>query len=317
MAKRTRSPKTSPRRTARSSTKKTPARRAKAARASRAKARATAAPAPKTKTRTLRLFQVDAFTGRLFHGNAAGVVVLKQWLAPEVMQSIAAENNLSETAFVVPTGKQGRVARFGIRWFTPAVEVDLCGHATLASAHVLWEHLKLRADRIAFESPSGTLGVHHEDGIYELDFPARAGERVNNSRALARVLGREPAEVFKDRDYLAVFENRRDVHELDPDFGAIAAMSEVQGIVVTAPGSGHDFVSRYFAPRAGVDEDPATGSTHCMLVPYWAARLKRPNLTSHQVSRRGGEFFCEHRGDRVGIAGRCVTYLDGSIRVPA
>jgi PhzF family phenazine biosynthesis protein len=264
--------------------------------------------------RRLVLFQVDAFTNRPFHGNAAGVVVLDHWLDSEVMQRIAEENNLAETAFIAPVTRDG-VARFGIRWFSPTMEIDLCGHATVASAHVLWEHLRLTGSKIVFESRSGPLPVTREGEWIELDFPARPGEPVQETRRLARALGREPAEVFKARDYLAVFDNKRDVHEVAPDFAAVRDL-DCLGVIVTAPGAGHDFVSRFFVPRAGNDEDPATGSSHCTLVPYWARRLGKRRLTSHQVSRRGGEFRCEDRGDRVGIAGRAVTYMEGTIAVP-
>lgn len=284
------------------------AKKAKAARAGKPVARA-AAPAQR-----LVLFHVDAFTNRPFHGNGAGVVVLDRWLDAGVMQQIAAENNLAETAFIAPQKGGDGAARFGIRWFSPTIEVDLCGHATIASAHVLWNHLGFKGRRIVFECGNGPLPVSREGEWIELDFPARPGEAVKDTRRLARALGCEPVEVYKARDYLAVFDNKRDVHELTPDFAAIREL-DAFGVIVTAPGAGHDFVSRFFVPKAGIDEDPATGSSHCTLVPYWSRRLGKKSLTGHQVSRRGGEFKCEHRGDRVGIAGRAVTYMEGTIAV--
>jgi PhzF family phenazine biosynthesis protein len=304
--------KAAPKRAAKKATTRTRVNRAQpATRATPSKRPPTAAPPLPPAKRRLIVFHVDAFTNRPFHGNGAGVIVLDRWIDADLMQSIAAEHNLAETAFLAPM-KRDAGACFGIRWFSPAMEIDLCGHATIAGAHVLWRHLGLPGDRIVFESASGPLPVRRRGEWIELDFPARPGERVNETRRLARALGREPVEVLKSRDYLAVFENKRDVHELTPDFAAIRDL-DCLGVIVTAPGAGHDFVSRFFVPRAGIDEDPATGSSHCTLVPYWAARLGKRLLTAHQVSRRGGEFRCEHRGDRVGIAGRAVTYMEGTL----
>lgn len=263
---------------------------------------------------TLVVFHVDAFTNRPFHGNGAGVMVLDEWLDAELMQQIAAENNLAETAFIAPQKARDGTARFGIRWFSPTIEIDLCGHATIASAHVLWQHLGLNGNRIVFESGSGPLPVTRRGEWIELDFPARPGEPVKDTRRLARALGREPVEVFRARDYLAVFDNKRDVHELTPDIAALRDL-DAFGVIVTAPGAGHDYVCRFFVPKGGIDEDPATGSTHCTLVPYWSKRLGKRTLTAHQVSKRGGEFKCEDRGDRIAIAGRAVTYMEGTIAV--
>ncbi len=264
----------------------------------------------------LPFFQVDAFTSRLFHGNPAGIVLLEKWLPEATMQMIAAENNLAETAFVTPVGaKSGRgKARLGIRWFTPKVEVDLCGHATLAAAHVLWRHVGIEAETLLFDSASGPLSVVREGELLVLDFPSRPGRKVDEQRVLAAALGREPTEVYQGEFLMAVFENKRDIHEMDPDFLAIAALM-TKGVIVTAPGAGHDFVSRFFAPALGIDEDPVTGAAHCTLTPYWSERLGKKRLTAHQVSARGGELFCELHGDRVHIGGRAVTYLDGRIRV--
>lgn len=291
--------------------KKAPARAATAKRKARAEKPGPPRPAPRQR---LVLFHVDAFTSRPFHGNPAGVLVLDQWLDDRVMQQVAAENNLSETAFVAPVKGRDGAACFGIRWFSPTIEIDLCGHATIASAHVLWEHLGLKGNRIVFESKSGPLPVARRGEWIELDFPSRPGDPVKDTRRLARALGREPVEVFRARDYLAVFDNKRDVHELTPDIAALRDL-DAFGVIVTAPGAGHDYVCRFFVPKGGIDEDPATGSTHCTLVPYWSKRLGKRTLTAHQVSKRGGEFKCEDRGGRIAIAGRAVTYMEGTIAV--
>lgn len=263
--------------------------------------------------RTLPFYLVDAFTRRLFHGNGAGVVLLdKAWPSDEVMLAIAAENKQAETAFVLrgPSGKHK------LRWFTPEIEMDLCGHATLAAAHVLWQHENEKATTLVFASPSGPLPVRRDAERIVLDFPARPGKPVPVTPGLCAALGRTPVEAFQARDLLVVFDNKRDVHELSPDLWKLSQVDAL-GIIVTAPGAGHDFVSRFFAPRAGVPEDPVTGSAHCTLVPYWAQRLGKKTLTAHQVSRRGGELFCELAGKRVHIAGHAVTYLQGAIRLPA
>lgn len=268
------------------------------------------------------IWQVDAFTRRAFHGNPAAVVPLTtRWPSDELMQSIAMENNLAETAFVLPASAAGMadVADHAIRWFTPVREVQLCGHATLASAHVLFEHLGFEGRAIRFHSPrSGALGVTREaDGLLVLDFPQITVEPAEITPSLVAALGRRPAELYSGEKYLAVFENKRDVHELTPDMRALA-MIPATGIICTAPGAGHDFVSRFFAPAAGIDEDPVTGSAHCVLAPYWAARLGKKHLTAHQVSRRGGELTCEVTDSgRVKIAGHAVTFLEGKIRVPS
>jgi PhzF family phenazine biosynthesis protein len=268
-------------------------------------------PARAAKASSLPMYLVDAFTRRRFHGNAAGVVVLpKSWLPTETMQAIAAENNQAETAFVL----RGSGGRHKIRWFTPTIEMDLCGHATLAAAHVLWDHEKEKAKKLVFSSASGNLPVERRGDLIVLDFPSRPGKPVPVTPAMCAALGRTPVEAYQDRDLMLVFENKREVHELEPDLWKIAQMDAL-GVIVTAPGAGHDFVSRFFAPRAGVPEDPVTGSAHCTLVPYWAARLKRSIVSGHQVSRRGGELFCELVGKRVHIGGHAVTYFAGTITV--
>lgn len=254
-------------------------------------------------------YQVDAFTGSLFAGNPAGVAILSEWLADDVMQSIAAENNLAETAFVVSRG-----ASFDLRWFTPEMEVDLCGHATLAAAHVLFTHLGYRNVSMEFQTRSGLLAVTRSESLLTLDFPSRPALPCETPAGLVEGLGSEPLEVYKSRDYLAVFESEEAVRGLRPKMDILAKLPSL-GIIVTAPGHAWDFVSRFFAPAAGVPEDPVTGSAHCTLIPYWAKRLKRSQLQALQVSKRGGELFCAERGERVAISGRAVTYSTGFLHL--
>jgi len=257
----------------------------------------------------IRYYQVDAFTDHVFGGNPAGVCLLTDWLPDQVLQSIAAENNLAETAFVVQ-----RDSCFDLRWFTPELEIDLCGHATLASAHVIFRHLGYRASDIRFQTRSGILTVSREGERLTLDFPARPPVPCDAPPDLSAGLGATPVTVGKARDYLAVFESEVAVRNLQPDMAALMRLDSL-GVIATAPGKDCDFVSRFFAPRAGVPEDPVTGSAHCTLIPYWAERLGRTKLHARQVSQRGGELFCEHRDDRVGIGGHAVTYSSGFLHV--
>jgi len=265
--------------------------------------------APTTGQDRIPMFVVDAFADRIFTGNPAAVCLLEQWLPDPVLRSIAAENNLSETAFVVRHASQQ-----ALRWFTPEVEVDLCGHATLAAAHVLFRHEGCPDETLRFETRSGMLSVTRDDDWICLDFPSRPPEDCGIPDDLVTGLGRAPIQVQRSRDYLTVFETEAEVRGLSPDFAALARVDSL-GVIATAPGDTCDFVSRFFAPRAGIPEDPVTGSAHCTLIPYWAARLGRTELRARQVSRRGGELRCEDRGDRVGILGRAVTYSVGSIRI--
>ncbi len=263
----------------------------------------------------LPLYWVDAFTDKTFHGNPAGVVPLATWPEAALMQRIAFENGLAETAFFVRTGPD----RFHLRWFTPELEMDLCGHATLASAFVVFHHLGQAGERIVFDSRSGPLTVTRlPGGRLELDFPSRPPVQcaaADIPPTLLPGLGRTPQWIGKARDYFCIYPDVESVLALKPDFMALNQI-DVIGIIVTAPGrDGIDFVSRFFAPRAGVPEDPVTGSAHCTLIPYWAQRLGRNQLRARQVSPRGGELFCELRGDRVGIAGQAVLYLRGEIEV--
>lgn len=255
------------------------------------------------------LYQIDAFTGRLFAGNPAAVCPLESWLEDGQLQAIAAENNLSETAFLVARGD-----RYHLRWFTPKVEVDLCGHATLASAYVVFSYLKPSTAVVAFETRSGELTVRREGELLAMDFPARPPERCEPPPGLFKALGKEPRETWKSRDYMVLYESEDDVRGLEPDMSALARV-EMFAVIVTAPGREADFVSRFFAPAGGVPEDPVTGSAHCTLVPYWAERLGKTEFHALQVSPRGGELFCELRGERVIIRGRAVRYLEGTIFV--
>ena len=257
----------------------------------------------------LPLYQVDAFTSRLFGGNPAAVVVLDDWLPDDVLASIAAENNLAETAYVIP-----RPDTLPLRWFTPKVEVDLCGHATLATADVLFRHRYPAQKRLVFETRSGQLTVTRRNELLSMDFPSRPGTPVPVSDALVSALGRRPREAYLARDLMAVFDAESDVRDLEPDLQRLWAV-DAFAVIVTAPGTEVDFVSRFFSPRAGIPEDPVTGSSHCTLTPYWAQRLGKTELTARQLSRRGGELYCRLRGDRVDIAGRAVEYLRGEITV--
>ncbi len=257
----------------------------------------------------IRQYQVDAFASRPFEGNPAAVCLLDAWLDDALLQSIAEENNLSETAFLVPTDPG-----FELRWFTPVAEVDLCGHATLASAHVLFEHAGFSGEQVHFATRSGPLTVQRSGPLLEMDFPAKPPSPCAAPPGFARALGREPLEVLVADDFVAVFESEAAVLELTPDMGLLAAIGR-RGICVTAPGESHDFVSRFFAPRLGIPEDPVTGSAHCQLAPYWAARLGRQRLQARQVSRRGGLVGCELRGDRVILSGKAVTIMEAVIRL--
>lgn len=254
----------------------------------------------------LDLYQVDAFAARPFGGNPAAVVPLADWLDDGVLQAIALENNLSETAFFVR-----RDGRYDLRWFTPTVEVDLCGHATLASAHVILNHLDPEATRVDFESKSGPLAVTRDGELLTLDFPAKPPQPVEDP-AVAAALGAPPLELLRADKTLAVLESEAAVRAAKPDLAVVAGLKG-DGLIVTAPGEEVDFVSRYFAPHAGIPEDPVTGSAHCVLTPYWAERLGKQELSAWQVSARGGELFCRLAGERVLISGRVAPYLQGRI----
>ncbi len=252
------------------------------------------------------LYQIDAFADRAFAGNPAAVMPLEHWLPDAVMQAIAAENNLSETAFFVREGDGYR-----IRWFMPVGEIDLCGHATLASAFVVLTELEPGRDRVAFESMSGPLAVTREGERFCLDFPMRAPNPVPCPAGLSEALGVPVKEAWLTRDLFALLEDEAAVRNLKPDLEALSRL-EPTSFVVTAKGTDCDFVSRCFAPREGIPEDPVTGSVHCVLIPYWAERLGKTRLFARQLSKRGGELFCELQGDRVKIAGKAVKVLEGA-----
>ncbi len=260
---------------------------------------------------TLRLYQVDAFTCNLFAGNPAAVCPLETWPEDELLQAIAQENNLSETAFFAPEG-----AGYRLRWFTPVKEVSLCGHATLASAFVIFTELEPDRHMVRFETASGPLFVQRDGERMVIDFPARKLEGCEPPPELMQGIRKEPRELWTvtpGRSFVLVYEREAEVREIWPDFGALAALG--RSVAITAPGDHSDCASRYFAPHAGIPEDPVTGSIHCALVPYWAARLGKREIYARQVSRRGGELFCEDNGPRVKIAGYAVKYMEGVLEL--
>ena len=256
----------------------------------------------------MKLFQVDAFTDELFAGNPAAVCPLEQWISADVMQKIAAENNLSETAFFV---KQADGA-YHIRWFTPTAEVDLCGHATLATAHVLFAHLGHCEDSVRFHSASGPLRVNRMGDFLQLDFPRQDPQLSKMPEYLVEGLGMTPGAVLRHQDYIAVLNNAADIATMAPDFRTLSRI-ETRGICVTARGEDCDFVCRFFAPAWGIDEDPVTGSAYCELAPFWAEQLGKTRMTARQLSTRGGIVQCELQKDRVLIGGQARTYLIGDI----
>jgi len=257
----------------------------------------------------LQLFQIDAFTDKVFGGNPAAVCPLEKWLKPELHQKIAAENNLPETAFFVKNSYG-----FDIRWFTPEMEINLCGHATLASAHVLFNYLGYNKNQIIFDSKSGTLKVTKKGEMLCLDFPANKPEKISLSAKLEEALGAKPVEVYKSRDILAIFDNEKEIENINPNFELLKQI-DCMGVIVSAKGENCDFVSRFFAPAVGINEDPVTGSAHTTLVPYWAEKLEKKKLHAFQISKRRGELFCEIMGRRVLISGKSATYLIGEINI--
>ena len=256
------------------------------------------------------IYQVDAFTDHIFGGNQAAVCPLKEWLDSETMQKIAMENNLSETAFFVPKDDY-----FEIRWFTPKVEINLAGHPTLATAWVIFNELNYTKDKIKFVSPlSGELTIEKKKDLITMDFPTNKAELIPIPENLIKGLGKMPFEVLKSRDLLVVYENQKEIESIDPYFGLLEKI-ETFGIIVTAPGDNCDFVSRFFAPRAGINEDPVTGSAHTTLIPYWAEKLKKDKLSAIQLSERIGKLSCEYHGDRVKIAGKAKLFMKGEIYI--
>jgi len=271
---------------------------------------------------SIPIYQVDAFTDRVFGGNPAAVCPLDAWLPDAVMQAIAAENNLSETAFFVAHGDADGGAAgpddggwdYHLRWFTPGVEVDLCGHATLGSAWVIFNRLAPDRSTVRFHTRSGILTVRRDGETLAMDLPANPPQ-PGEAPGLAEALGATPAEILTTRDhYVAVFRTQAEVRDLAPDFGRTAALDR-WAVMATAPGDGVDFVSRFFAPRKGVPEDPVTGSAHCVLTPFWSQRLGRTDLSARQISRRGGSLACRLLGDRVELSGRVAPFLQGTIEI--
>jgi len=255
------------------------------------------------------IYQLDTFTDRLFSGNPAAVCPLDKWLEDDVMQSIAAENNLSETAFFVKDGNA-----YNIRWFTPVSEVDLCGHATLASAYIYFKYIKHGGQTIKFNSHGGELIVNKDSYRLSMDFPARMPEKASLSDSLLSTLNIQPVEILASEDYMLVYENQDQIIDFNPPFKKLKEIG-LRGLMITAPGKDCDFVSRFFAPKYGIDEDPVTGSSHCSLVPYWSKKLKKNTLHARQLSARGGELFCEMKNNRVIISGKVVEYMRGMIEI--
>lgn len=268
---------------------------------------------------TLSMYQVDAFADSVFCGNPAAVCILDEWLDDRVMQNIASENNLSETAFA--TLSSGEIAQYDLRWFTPTQEVDLCGHATLATASILLDQRDPGRSKVTFATRSGVLTVWRSEDGYEMELPAQPPVEVNMPDGIHACLGVEPVEFLRasidNGMNMAVLNSAAQVRTVEPDFDYIKVM-QGDGLIVTAPGDDIDpvdFVSRYFAPQAGIPEDPVTGSAHCVLVPYWVERLGRASLAARQVSQRGGSLTCRLEGDRVALGGNAVLYLEGAISI--
>lgn len=262
----------------------------------------------------LSIYQVDAFTSKLFHGNPAAVIPLDSWLETDLMQNIALENNLAETAFFVPSSEPD--IDYEIRWFTPAIEINLCGHATLASAYVLYEHLEFDKPQLIFSCKSGKLVIEKRANVYVMDFPAWKPERFSEYPEELKFILKvdEIVGVYKNRDLVVELNNEEAVKNCSPDFSLLKNTG--YKVIVTAPGTnGTDFVSRFFAPTAGIDEDPVTGSAHSQLIPFWAEKLNKNKMFAKQLSQRGGELECKLWGDRVTMAGQCVFYMKGEIEV--
>lgn len=256
------------------------------------------------------IFQVDAFTDSVFGGNPAAVCPLNFWPDDALLQNIAAENNLSETAFFVENDDA-----FQIRWFTPKVEVNLCGHATLASAFVIFNHLNYSKETILFDSKSGLLKVSRKGALITLDFPCAELFPAIIKGDFSEAIGKIPIGLFHGNNkLLAVYEHERDIMEINPNYEKLSQL-DYMGIIITAPGENSDFISRFFAPRVGINEDPVTGSAHTLLIPFWADRLNKNKLHAYQLSERKGELFCEMKGDRVLISGYATNYLTGEIEI--
>lgn len=260
---------------------------------------------------SLPIYQIDAFTDQVFSGNPAAICPLDEWLPDDVMQKVASENNLSETAYFKQTGD----ATFDLRWFTPTAEVDLCGHATLASSYLIFEKLNTGIDAIAFQTKSGLLQIERKGDLIEMSFPSRPGQTMELPGGFQDAHGCLPTTFLRASKNLAIFETESMIAEFRPDLAYIKGLGG-DGLIISAPGNTCDFVSRYFAPHQGIDEDPVTGSAHCTSVPYWADRLGKSKLHARQISARSGDLFCELDGDRVKMAGRAAFYMEGTIYLP-
>ena len=256
----------------------------------------------------MRYFVVDAFAEEVFKGNPAGVCLLEEWLDDQTLQHIAAENNLAETAFVVSRGDQ-----YELRWFTPETEIDLCGHATLASAFVLTRFVNPNQTVLRFSTMSGELTVERQGDLFVMDFPARKPVQIPVTRQMEEAIGVPVREAHRSRDLLLLIDSEEQVRSLKPDLGLVARLPDCFALIVTAKGDKADFVSRFFVPNAGIPEDPVTGSSHSTLIPFWADKLQKQKMTARQLSKRGGTLYCEQCGERVKIAGRAVLYLQGEI----
>ena len=257
----------------------------------------------------LTLYQIDAFASKVFQGNPAAVIPLDDWLPEKTMQSIAQENNLSETAFFCQSNNF-----FDIRWFTPNGEVKLCGHATLASAYVIFNFLNIKSTQISFKSLSGMLKVKKEGDLYTLDFPSQEPKKCEMPTPLKEGLGQENGICFRNEDYMVVFDNEDQIDKITPDFNLLTLL-DLRGVIVTSPGKDYDFVSRAFFPKYGILEDPVTGSAHTKLIPYWSKKLNKSELKAKQISKRGGELFCKNKIDRVYISGYAKLYMVGEIQL--
>lgn len=257
------------------------------------------------------IYQIDAFSNKVFGGNPAAVCILDQWLDAHVLQSIAAENNLSETAYLVSVSEDN----YKLRWFTPTVEVDLCGHATLASAFVLFNLNDSNLTSVSFDTTSGILTVTKEDNRLTMDFPAWESTPYEDTKLLVEALGTTPVETHKTRDLMAVFSSESAIRQLKPNMDRLLEITDTLGLIVTAPGDNSDFVSRFFAPWAGIPEDPVTGSSFCTLAPYWSRQLNKKQLHAYQLSSRVGEVYCEAMGNRINVSGQATLYSQGTIYI--
>lgn len=258
----------------------------------------------------MKYFVVDAFAEKVFEGNPAGVCIMNDWISDELMQKIAIENNLSETAFAVKEG-----AHYRLRWFTPGEEINLCGHATLATAFIILNYYEMQLDRVKFNTISGELTVNKQNDLYELDFPSVPSEEISVTEQMISALGIMPKETYLNRDLVFVLESEEEVRNVSPDFSKLVTLPEGLGVCVTAQGSKYDFVSRGFFPKLKVNEDPVTGSLHCSLIPFWANRLGKKEMVARQLSSRGGTLYCKHEDTRVKMAGRAVLYSGAELNI--